>query len=45
MVFYDFLSHEICEWALILSGQMVLSEISIEGSCWHKINIMGSVTE
>lgn len=39
----DFLSYEICECALILSGQMVLSEASTEGNCWHKI-IMGSVT-
>lgn len=44
MVFCDFLSHEICEWILILSCQMVLSEASTEGNHWYKITVMGSMT-
>lgn len=39
-----FLSHDVCEWALILSGQMVPSKASIEGNRWHKTNILGTVT-
>lgn len=41
----DFLAREICKWALILSGQMVLSKTYAKGSCWHKITIMGTGTE